>query len=268
MAFYNYQKAGKGVAKGGPEKKPFFKFWELFARKFWKMFQLNLIYFAFCIPIVTFGPATAAMTQVLRKFVQEQPCFVWDEFKTAFKKNFKQSFVIGLVDIAFIVSFAISIVYYMGVETVPYDNILLYMGIGLSVIFIMMHFYIYLEIVALDLSMKNMIKNALYLVFLGLKQNVVTLIITSFITLIMILLAPYSVTVLPLIPLAWVGFLVVFNSYPVILKFIVNPYYESRGEKNPEDVYEVSDDEAVFKDLGGHEAEIKAIPKTRGKVIK
>ena len=106
MAFklFDYNSAGKGVAKHGPEKKPFFKFFEIFARKFWKLIEINMIFVLFCIPIVTFGPAVAAMTHVMRKFMLEQPCFVFDEFFTAFKKNFKQSFFVGIVDVICIVS--------------------------------------------------------------------------------------------------------------------------------------------------------------------
>ena len=45
MAFglYNYRKTGSGVQKGGPKKKAFFLFWEIFGEKFWKFFQINLI---------------------------------------------------------------------------------------------------------------------------------------------------------------------------------------------------------------------------------
>ena len=60
--FYNNNEAGSGVAKRGRQKKPFFRFWEMFANKFWTFFKINLIYVLFCLPIVTFGPATAAMT--------------------------------------------------------------------------------------------------------------------------------------------------------------------------------------------------------------
>ena len=75
LGFYNYTKSGKGVDKNGPQKKPFFKFWELFGRKFWNFFTLNLVYVVFCLPVVTFGPATAALTHVMRKYCLEDPIF-------------------------------------------------------------------------------------------------------------------------------------------------------------------------------------------------
>ncbi|MDR0197215.1 MAG: hypothetical protein LBI36_03220, partial [Oscillospiraceae bacterium] len=64
----------------------------------------------------------------------------------------------------------------------------------------------------------------------------------------------------------------VFNAYPVIQKYIINPYYESKGEKNPElPEYSVPEDaeKPIFTDLGGREAVInKKSVKTKGKVIK
>ena len=113
LDLFHYGRAGKGVQKGGPKKKPFFLFWEIFGAKFWKFFQINLIFFVSCIPVVTFGPALAAMTQVMRKFTIGEPIFVFHEFKTAFKKNFKQSFFVGIFDIALIVLIIYNINFYV-----------------------------------------------------------------------------------------------------------------------------------------------------------
>lgn len=48
----SYNKVGKGVSKDEPEKRGMFKFFELFARKFWKYITLNLIYILACIPTI------------------------------------------------------------------------------------------------------------------------------------------------------------------------------------------------------------------------
>ena len=66
FGLFDYSKPGKGVDKNGPQKKRFFHFFELYFRKFWKLITLNMLYVLFCIPIVTIGPATAAMTYILK----------------------------------------------------------------------------------------------------------------------------------------------------------------------------------------------------------
>lgn len=270
MAFrlFDFQSSGKGVAKGAPEKKPFFKFFEIFGRKFWKIIELNMLFVLFCIPVVTFGPAMAAMTHVMRKFILEQPCFMFQEFWTAFKKNFKQSLVIGIVDVLCIASLLISLYQFLYVTSLP-DGYFVFMClfIGVGSIFFMMHFYIYLEIVALNLNLPAILKNSLLLVFLGVKRNFLALIINLVIIALIVLFLPYSIFAVVFFPLAWMCFSTVFICYPVIQKFIVNPYYEERGERNPE-LPPQTEGENLFVDRGGFEQEIKYKEKPKGKVIR
>ena len=51
-----------------------------------------------------------------------------------------------------------------------------------------------------------------------------------------------------------------FNSYPQIQKYVIDPYYEERGEVNPEyGVYSAEDeDDILFVDKGGEEAPIES----------
>lgn len=271
LKFFDYQSSGKGIAKNGPEKKPFFKYFEILGRKFWQILELNLLFVLFCLPVVTFGPAMAAMTHVMRKFILEQPCFLFDEFFTAFKKNFKQSFFIGIIDVICIASVYVVFHLYIFAQTLPeeYFGYLFFFAVVVSMFF-MMHFFIYLEIVALKLRIKAIMKNALFLVFLGVKRVALTFVINVVILSLILLLLPYSILAAIFFPLAWLCFTTVFICYPIIQKFIVNPYYEEKGERNPELPVEsrYEDTESVFVDRGGSEKEIKVNTRTHGKVIK
>ncbi|MCL2633332.1 MAG: DUF624 domain-containing protein [Oscillospiraceae bacterium] len=285
--FYHPQKSGKGVAKREAEKRPFFKFWELFGRKFWKLLQLNVLYLLLCIPIVTIGPATAALTQVMRKFVVEQPIFVFEEFFSSFKRNFKQAFIVGLLDVVFILFFLVTLFDYSSrinadPDIMNYAMIAMTMVSG--VIFLTLNLYIYPQIVSLQLSLPAMFKNAVILGVAGLKRNAVTVLCYIGVISVFVLTLPYSVAFLPLAPFSWLAFLSVFNAYPVIQQYIVNPYYEAKGEINPEspdydggvsvtgeDGEEVKKEEIkpLFTDLGGREAVVnKKNVKTGGKLIK
>ncbi len=267
---FNYNNAGSGVAKNGPKKKPFFKFWEIFARKFWKFFCINALYLIFCLPIVTFGPATAAMTQLMRRFVLEQPIFIWHDFWKEFKKNFRQSVGVGIADVLFIGCFVFAIYYYdnmLNVDSSMQNMLLMAVTVATAAFVFMMHFYIYLQIVALNLNLNAIIKNSMKLVVIGLKSNIITLLVCIVVITAFVLLYPYSLLVLPLIPFAWLSFVIVFNSYPVITRAIINPYYEARGERNPELPSEEENEEAVFEDMGGKEEPVKVKTKAHGKVI-
>lgn len=253
---FKYGKAGKGVQKGGPKKKPFFLFWEIFGNKFWKFFQINLIFTLFCLPVVTFGPALAAMTQVMRKFVIGEPIFVFHEFKEAFKKNFKQSIGVGIVDIGLVILIIYNINFYIAsieADQSFQNKAMLALSLAFGFIIYMMHFYIYPQIVALNLKMPQIIKNSFLLMILGIKRSFAGFFATAAIVVIMALGYPYSLLALPLVPAAWMCFITTFCAYPVIQKHIVDPYYEARGEKNPEYARYETTDEALFEDKGGFE---------------
>lgn len=49
--FFNYSKPGPGVSKDAPKKKGLFLFFELLARKIWKLIQANILYFLVSIPL-------------------------------------------------------------------------------------------------------------------------------------------------------------------------------------------------------------------------
>lgn len=61
-------------------------------------------------------------------------------------------------------------------------------------------------------------------------------------------------------------FVTAFNSYPVIQKYVINPYYTSIGKINPE-LLSGSDEETLFEDMGGKEKPIEKRKKGKGKRI-
>ncbi|MGN0552738.1 MAG: YesL family protein [Oscillospiraceae bacterium] len=260
----DYTKAGPGIAKDAPKKKPFFEFFELYFRKFWKLLQLNLLTVLFCIPVVTIGPALAGMTKVLRNYRLEKNAFIFHEFWKGFSQNLKQSIPVGLLDMLFIVSAIAALQVYPSM----YKNsgniiyiIFCVISVSFALTLLMMNFYIFPMIVATDLSLTNIIKNSFFLTCVGLKKNVITLLIVAVIIFILgiaILLHPLSAIIIPIWPVSFLGFLIMFNSYPLIQKYVIDPYYEERGESNPEYAYlePLSEEDAIFTDMGGKETPI------------
>lgn len=258
----DYSKAGPGVAKNAPKKKPFFEFFELYFRKCWNLIKLNFITVLFCLPIVTIGPALAGMTKVLRNYRLEKNAFIMHEFWKGFSKNIKQSLPIGLIDVLFTVSAVAAMQVYPSMYKSS-GNVIYIVFCVISVSFaltlLMMNFYIFPMIVATDLSLANIVKNSFYLTCVGLKKNIITLLITAFIVVvlaIMILLHPLSAIIIPIWPVSFLGFLIMFNSYPLIQKYVIDPYYEERGECNPEYIQPLDEEEAIFTDMGGKETPV------------
>ena len=276
--FNSYQKAGPGVAKNAPKKSPFYTFFEIYFRKFWKLIALNMLYFIFCIPIFTIGPATAAFTKILKNYSQEKNAFLWSDFFEAFKKNFLQALPVGLVDVLLATSI------FLGVQIYPSladKNQLFYIpffiSISAALTVIIMHFYIYLMIVSIDIPLSKIIRNSFILTCVAIKKNIITLLAISVVIVGNILLVflssnilfVLSILLIPCFTLSLVGLIVCFNSYPVIQKYIINPYYEASGEENPEYQYlkPIDANESIFTDKGGSEKPVNIVINKKGKTI-
>ncbi len=278
----SYENAGSGIAKNAPKKNKFFRFFEGYFDRFWKMVRLSLLTFLFCIPVVTVGPAVAGMTKVLRSFVLDKDVFLFHEFMRGFKENWKKSLPVGIVDLIFLLSLFASLTVYpsmaeaakaSGGSSAGY-TILCVISVGFALTIFMMNFYLFPMIVSTELPLSKAIKNSFYLTALELKTNIITLVIILLLSAFMLILTFLSnVFILLLIPfmlISFVGFLIMFNCYPVIQKYVIDPYYKERGQDNPEyDFLKPLDpDDAVFIDKGGEEAPIKIQKKNAKKVIK
>lgn len=266
--FNNTTTAGSGVSKDQSGKKPFFRFWELFSNKFGTFFKINLVYFLFCIPIVTFGPATAAMTAMMRNIYLGRPQFVFSDFFKLFKENFKKSFAIGIFDVIGI-ELAIFLIRFwqpfMG-EVEGQEILRVALGI-IEVLFLLFNFYIYPQIAALELPTGAILKNAVILMFVNIKGGLIALLLYVGYAALLLSYPLFVLPLLPFVPLAWLGFISFFCCYPAIQRVLINPYYERTGEKNPE-VWE-TDEDAIFKDMGGSENPVTFENKKRGtKIIK
>lgn len=302
--FNNYESAGPGIAKNAPKKKGVALFFDIFFRKFWKITGLNMLFFIFFIPVVAalpaiyyikspelslavlailfavfavnIGPAVAGMTKVIRLFLLERHSFVARDFFRGYKQNFKKASLIGIVDVIVMISVIAGYNVYPDMAAY-YGNKLLYVPLVISfsvaIVVLMMNYYIFLMLTSTDLSLKNLIKNSFALAFVSLKQNLLTTFLSAVFAALMVLIflyaTPICLLLLPFFPAALVWFIVCFNSYPVIQKYVINPYYESMGQINPElaDIADEIEEETLFEDMGGKEKPIEKRKKGKGKRI-
>lgn len=263
MAFFgmfNYSKPGPGVDKNGPQKKRFFYFFELFFRKFWKLVQLNLLFVLCCIPIVTIGPAIAGLTYVLRNFAQERPVFLVSDFFDAFKSNWKQSFVLSIVDGVVSAITGVAFFWYFSNSALSWA-MAIPLGFSILVVLLLlfMRYYTYLMIVTVDLPVRYIIKNALIFCFLGIKTNLITSFFVLGISVPIALFVPFPLAVLffLLLGCSLVSFIVTYNSYPYLVRYIIEPHEkklrEEAGEYDDEDDDEDDAGESIFTDIGTQE---------------
>lgn len=272
FGFGNYEKAGIGIAKNSSQKSRIKLFFEILGVRIWKLFTINLIFTLCCIPVITIGPALAGMTKVLKNYSIDKNAFVWSDFKDAFKNNFRKALVLGIIDLIAYFGIAVGCYLYPQMASASGNKmfyVLFVITVSVGLTFTIMNFYMYLMLVSTDLSMKNVVKNSLALTFLAPKQNLLSVFIMIAIAVgffYLILINLQFLFVLPFLPVSFIGFIVCFICYPIIQKYVINPYYESRGEKNPEIDEIVSDpEEVLFEDMGGKEKAINPTDKRKVK---
>ncbi|MDR0991415.1 MAG: DUF624 domain-containing protein [Ruminococcus sp.] len=230
--------------------KRFKQFWKMYWHKLWELMILNLLTLLCCVPIITIGPVLAGMTKVIRAYYLEKSVFLVHEFFKGFKENWKKSGIIGLFDLFVLFSFVTGYRVYTAMgSSIP----IFLLGVTYVVaagVFVM-NFYIFPMIVTTDLSLRDIIKNSFILTVAALPRNFITLVIIALVTIpyiFLVLANPFFVLLFFLFYVTGMGFMIFFRSYPIVQKYVIDPFYALQNKTNPEygEDYDIS--EALFSD--------------------
>ena len=190
--------------------------------------------------ILTFGPVNVGVTYLIRNLFRGKPVFIMQDFFDSIKRNLRQAFVYGILDICIIALLFFDIVFFnlnYGVNFVL--DTMLFMIWCLTLLYFFMRPYIYLMIVTFDLSLFKMFKNALYFTVLGVKRNFMFLLGTVALLLLEYVLMfayfPLAVIVPFVILPAMIVTMSIYACYPVIQKYMIDPYYEEITDAPEED---------------------------------
>ncbi len=185
------------------------------------------------IVVFLFGPLNVGCTYIMRNIVQEKAVFVWHDFFSAIRKNIKQSIIFGLIDCLciFAVAYALPF-YYYNANSFPM-KMLLFAMILITVLYFVMRVFIYLMIVTFNLSYKKLFKYAFILSSAGIKRTLMMLlglvIIFVISAYLIILLRSFGLLLLFVFTIALTAFMCVYCAYPVVKRFMIDPFYEADG---------------------------------------
>ena len=189
--------------------------------------------------IITFGWQNVGAAYVLRGLYRGDPVFVWSDFFYGIKKNFKQGFLMGLIDALVLVVLGIDFVFFYTRGGTFMLDFMYFVIFALVLVYIVMRFYIYLLLITFDLKISKIIKNALIFTALGIKRNILALlgivvIIAVNLALIRLFLpSGFSLPiVLPFVYLVGtVSFISTYAAYPVIDKYMIAPYIDNENNE-------------------------------------
>ncbi len=296
--FGNYMNPGPGINTNAPKKKPFFRFWDVLRHNSGRLLMLNLIITALHLPlllsmvfyvqtdnaltvpfsifllvlqVILEGPVLAGCARVLRMIVLDKACFLGEEFRKGFFGNFFPALLYWLLDTVIIVSTWLAWqLYPQYAEENGIWYVLLAVTLGVALMVLFMNFYVFPLQVATTLQKKSVIKNSFMLAAISPKQCLLTLgciVLTLAFCLGLMCITTYLMFLFAFFPAAFIGYLVMFINYPVIQKYVINPYYADTGEENPEAEPAEDSGERVFTDRGGSEEPAPKNAGKKGKVI-
>jgi len=187
--------------------------------------------------LFTFGPANVGTTYLLRSMVREEAIFLWSDFWYAIKRNLKQEFGFGILDLVIMGLLGYDFIYfYLNLNGTMMMNILFFLTFSMIIVYAMMRMYIYLMMITFDLSIFKLLKNALFFTILGIKRNIMALLgivlLLALEYVFLVVFFPVAV-ILPFIFLFSVsGLMSAYAAYPKIKEIMIDPYYK---ETAPQD---------------------------------
>lgn len=123
---------------------------------------LNLLWVICCLPILTIYPSTAAMFGVVRKWKETGIDYgIGKLFISAFKENFRKSFLLGII--SFVIGSLIMVdFYFLANLSFSGKNVIIGLLIFCTFVYVGMSIFLLPITVNFQLSIKGIIKNALF----------------------------------------------------------------------------------------------------------
>lgn len=190
--------------------------------------------------VVTFGWQNVGSMYILRNMVRGDAVFIISDYFYSIKKNLRQGFIMGLIDCLAIFVLAIDIMFFWSQTGSSMFDIMYGIIVALIIIYLIMRFYIYLQVVTFNLNLWKIIKNAFIFTALGVKRNALAFfgiaIIAAINIALIFLLAPLNIILPVILPLfyfpATVGFIATYAGYPVIEKYMIEPELKAQDDQS------------------------------------
>ena len=191
----------------------------------------------------TFGFVNVGTTYIIRNMIKGDPVFVWSDFWYAIRRNLKQGFFYGMLDLLLILIVPINVMI-LSQGSGFFNGLLFWLNLVIAFLYTMMRCYIYIQMVTFDLSIRKLLKNSLIFAFVGFKRLFIAL-IGCVVLLFLTLMMAYSGALLAvaiLVPLALLfsncAYMTTYAAYFKIKEIMIDPYDDAHPEERAEEVSE------------------------------
>lgn len=217
------------------------------------------------LPIILLAPFTAGLTIVTRNFAREEHAFVWSDFWDAVKANWKYFLLNGFICYLVFTLLGFAVIYYYNMAATQwFYYIPLWMCVVVALVFLFAQYYLPVMFVTFDLKFTHAYKNALIFTAAGFGRNILITVIWVALLIILLNVPLLNITLLAYILLflfimfSFTSFLINFTVYPVIDRYLIQPYKRMQEGKEEEEDPVSTVDEAfpgLFSQAGEEDEE-------------
>ncbi len=171
------------------------------------------------------GSASAAMSYVLRKYVNDTHAWVWSDFIDHMKSNFLQGTLAYIINTVLFFMFFVAIMYYNFFIKGPMSVFFTTVMIIIAVIFLMAQMYVYQIMASVKLKLRDIYRNAILLTIGRLPVSIGAFSVTA-VCLYGLNLIAANLIVLAVVPLIFYSIIIftqIFITNNTINKYLIEP---------------------------------------------
>ena len=217
-----FNRPGPGIDRNAPKKKGMALFFEIFWREFWALLKLNMLFLLFCLPVVTIPAAITAMNGITLAMVRDENHFLFADFFRVFKREFGRSLAAGWICLLGMAATGFGVYFYSAMQDMGWFRLIpaALGAVGFLLLYIMT-FYVFPQLAVLDISVKNVLKNAFYLAFVCIRHSIVVFLATGLLLLLGFGLLPYSIPTVAMLIFAFNSLIVCFHAHPAMERYLI-----------------------------------------------
>ena len=186
--------------------------------------------------LFTFGVVNVGTAYILRNIAMGEPVCVWSDFWYAVNRNWKQALPFGVFDLIVNGVLIFNIANMVVSEQMFFTSMMLWCNVIVFLLYFVMRYYIYIQMVTFDLKIHKILKNSLIFALIGFKRNIlpllsITVLLTFEVMFFMVTaLQPVAVAAPLLILFSSFAYMKVYAAYFKIKEIMIDPYKAEHPE--------------------------------------
>ncbi len=233
MGWYQalYEGNGRGEGPPGPRPKGLRLLGDILRWHWWTLVKANILFWLFCLPLVTIPAALKALSRVCVLLLRGEPLDLWPDWWGAFRQGFARATAAGALMGVMLGGAGFGVAFYgrgmaeSGLLAAPALILLV-----LAAILVMSLFSLFPLLEFSELGLGEAVRSALLLVMVCLPQNLAVLAVLTVLAAAYVLAYPYSTLVLAAIALSLFWLIACFAAWPGLERYVFHISEEKTEE--------------------------------------